>query len=147
MLNTLLFFGWVVIAFVVVWKRVRITVKVSYGGSEPRKVRGGKSGLVRVPKSEPSSTGSTVLPLVSNYGGGSHGTKVTALAARAMISPTSTPEDQTASTEDCLKQDCISALVNLGCDRKQARAAVERAFSQGPAEFDELLKRAIQEAA
>ena len=109
MLNTLLFFGWVVIAVVVVWKRVHVHLTVELTGSPKR------------PRSKPAGV----------RGSG----------------PQSVPEVQTASAEDCSKQDCISALVNLGCDRKQARSAVERACSKGPAEFDELLKRAIWEAA
>ena len=39
-----------------------------------------------------------------------------------------------------------SALVNLGCKKDKARAIVTRVCSQ-PGSFDELLRRAIQEAA
>jgi hypothetical protein len=136
MLNTFLFFGWVVIAVVVVWKRVhlhfRFTVEV-------------KTDSPKRPRLKPAGAqGSGPQPI---HGGGSHGGVRLAPPVRAKISPTSTPQDQTASAEDCSKQDCISALVNLGCDRKSARAAVERACSQGPAEFEELLRRAIREAA
>jgi Holliday junction resolvasome RuvABC DNA-binding subunit len=40
-----------------------------------------------------------------------------------------------------------SALVNLGCKRKDARAAAERACHTGAGDFDTLLRIAIQEAA
>lgn len=39
-----------------------------------------------------------------------------------------------------------SALVNLGCKPAEARAAAKRAVDQGPGEFEEILRRAIQEA-
>jgi Holliday junction resolvasome RuvABC DNA-binding subunit len=112
MLNTLLFFGWVVIAVVVVWKRVHLHFRfaVELKTDSPKCPRAKSAGV----------RGSGPQPV---------------------------PEVQTASAEDCSKQDCVSALVNLGCDRKSARAAVERACSQGPAEFEELLRRAIREAA
>ncbi len=133
MLNTLLFFGWVLVAVVVVSKRVHVHFTVAL-----------KTGSPKRPRSKPAGVRGSGPQRV--YGGGSHG-NVKAFPEGVLISPTSKPEVQTASTEDCSKQDYISALVNLGCDRKHARAAVERAFSQGPAEFDELLKRAIREAA
>ena len=44
-------------------------------------------------------------------------------------------------------RDLVSALVNLGCSKVQAKAAVARAVSQGPGEFEELLRRSIREAA
>jgi Holliday junction resolvasome RuvABC DNA-binding subunit len=37
----------------------------------------------------------------------------------------------------------VSALVNLGARKPEARAAVEQAMSAGPASFDQLLRRAI----
>jgi hypothetical protein len=40
-----------------------------------------------------------------------------------------------------------SALMNLGCKRKDARAAAERACQSGAGDFDSLLRMAIQEAA
>jgi hypothetical protein len=40
-----------------------------------------------------------------------------------------------------------SALVNLGCNRKEARAAAERACLTGAGDFDTLLRIAIQQAA
>lgn len=43
--------------------------------------------------------------------------------------------------------DIVSALVNLGCSKSEAREAAKRAVEQGPAEFESLLRRAIQEAA
>jgi hypothetical protein len=43
--------------------------------------------------------------------------------------------------------DIVSALLNLGSKPAEARAAAKRALDQGPGEFTELLKRAIQEAA
>lgn len=42
--------------------------------------------------------------------------------------------------------DIISALVNLGCSKSEARAAAKRAVEQGPGAFEDLLRRAIQEA-
>ena len=39
-----------------------------------------------------------------------------------------------------------TALVNLGCKPKEARAAVERACASGATDFDTLLRIAIQEA-
>lgn len=42
--------------------------------------------------------------------------------------------------------DIISALVNLGCSKSEARIAAERAMSKGPGDLEELLRRAIQEA-
>lgn len=44
-------------------------------------------------------------------------------------------------------RDLQSALVGLGCSKPAAKIAADKAVSAGPADFDVLLRRAIQEAA
>jgi hypothetical protein len=45
------------------------------------------------------------------------------------------------------QKDLESALINLGTSKGEARKATARAINQGHADFDTLLRRAIQEAA
>jgi len=50
-----------------------------------------------------------------------------------------------AAALSALDQDVLSALVNLGCARPVAEAAVRKAKSQGPAdEFEPLFRRALE---
>jgi holliday junction DNA helicase RuvA len=59
------------------------------------------------------------------------------------------PEGAPASTLSALDQDVLSALLNLGCGRPQAEAAVRKAKAAGgagpaPAEFETLFRRALE---
>lgn len=45
------------------------------------------------------------------------------------------------------KRDIADALIGLGCSKPAAKLAADKAVNAGPAEFDVLLRRAIQEAA
>jgi Holliday junction DNA helicase RuvA len=65
--------------------------------------------------------------------------KLELLGAAAVASP---PQPAALSALD---QDVLSALVNLGCARPVAEAAVRKAKSQGPADgFEPLFRRALE---
>jgi len=55
------------------------------------------------------------------------------------------PETPTAAALSAVDQDVLSALLNLGCARPQAEAAVRKAKSSGaPADFEPLFRRALE---
>ena len=55
------------------------------------------------------------------------------------------PETPAAAALNAVEQDVLSALLNLGCARPQAEAAVRKAKSAGaPAEFEPLFRRALE---
>lgn len=55
------------------------------------------------------------------------------------------PETPAAAALSTADQDVLSALLNLGCARPQAEAAVRKAKSGGaPAEFEPLFRRALE---
>jgi len=55
------------------------------------------------------------------------------------------PETPTGAALSQVDQDVLSALLNLGCARPQAEAAVRKAKSAGaPAEFEPLFRRALE---
>ncbi|MFY9727225.1 MAG: Holliday junction branch migration protein RuvA [Bryobacteraceae bacterium] len=55
------------------------------------------------------------------------------------------PEAPTAAALSQVDQDVLSALLNLGCGRPQAEAAVRKAKSAGaPADFEPLFRRALE---
>jgi Holliday junction DNA helicase RuvA len=55
------------------------------------------------------------------------------------------PETPTGAALSQVDQDVLSALLNLGCGRPQAEAAVRKAKSAGaPAEFEPLFRRALE---
>ncbi len=55
------------------------------------------------------------------------------------------PEAPTAAALSQVDQDVLSALLNLGCARAQAEAAVRKAKSAGaPADFEPLFRRALE---
>ncbi|MCS6951309.1 MAG: Holliday junction branch migration protein RuvA [Bryobacterales bacterium] len=58
--------------------------------------------------------------------------------------PTSAPKAAPAPALTALDQDVLSALVNLGCTRAAAEAAVRQAKAAGaPAEFEPLFRKAL----
>ena len=64
-------------------------------------------------------------------------------------SPGAEPEGAPASTLSALDQDVLSALLNLGCARPQAEAAVRKARAAAgagaaPADFETLFRRALE---
>jgi Holliday junction DNA helicase RuvA len=55
------------------------------------------------------------------------------------------PEAQAAAALSAVDQDVLSALLNLGCARPHAEAAVRKAKSAGaPSEFEPLFRRALE---
>jgi Holliday junction DNA helicase RuvA len=55
------------------------------------------------------------------------------------------PATQPAATLSALEQDVLSALLNLGCARPAAEAAVRKAKAQGPAvDFEQYFRRALE---
>jgi Holliday junction resolvasome RuvABC DNA-binding subunit len=71
-------------------------------------------------------------------------------ASKASISAVSGTKPARAQRDFQISQretELASALVNLGCKRKEARAAAERACLTGAGDFDTLLRIAIREAA
>ena len=55
------------------------------------------------------------------------------------------PETPTTAALSAVDQDVLSALLNLGCARPQAEAAVRKAKSAGaPADFEPLFRRALE---
>jgi Holliday junction DNA helicase RuvA len=55
------------------------------------------------------------------------------------------PAVQPATTLSALEQDVLSALLNLGCARPAAEAAVRKAKAQGPAvDFEQYFRRALE---
>ena len=55
------------------------------------------------------------------------------------------PAAQPAATLSALEQDVLSALLNLGCARPAAEAAVRKAKAQGPAgDFEQYFRRALE---
>jgi Holliday junction DNA helicase RuvA len=55
------------------------------------------------------------------------------------------PEVPAAAALSAIDQDVLSALLNLGCARPQAEAAVRKAKAAGaPAEFEPLFRRALE---
>jgi holliday junction DNA helicase RuvA len=55
------------------------------------------------------------------------------------------PAAQPAATLSALEQDVLSALLNLGCARPAAEAAVRKAQAQGPAgDFEQYFRRALE---
>jgi Holliday junction DNA helicase RuvA len=55
------------------------------------------------------------------------------------------PTTQPAATLTALEQDVLSALLNLGCARPAAEAAVRKAKDQGPAvDFEQYFRRALE---
>jgi Holliday junction DNA helicase RuvA len=55
------------------------------------------------------------------------------------------PAAQPAVTLSALEQDVLSALLNLGCARPAAEAAVRKAKAQGPAgDFEQYFRRALE---
>jgi len=63
--------------------------------------------------------------------------------------PGAEPESTPASTLSALDQDVLSALLNLGCARPQAEAAVRKARAaasagSAPADFETLFRRALE---
>jgi Holliday junction DNA helicase RuvA len=62
------------------------------------------------------------------------------LPAIAGEEPTAAP----AEAFSAIEQDVLSALQNLGCARPQAEAAVRKAKSGAPAEFEPLFRRALE---
>ena len=68
-------------------------------------------------------------------------------ASALAVSGTKTARGQRDFQTSERETELASALVNLGCNRKEARAAAERACLTGAGDFDTLLRIAIQEAA
>jgi Holliday junction DNA helicase RuvA len=55
------------------------------------------------------------------------------------------PVTPAAETLSPVEQDVLSALLNLGCARPQAEAAVRKAKAAGaPADFEPLFRRALE---
>jgi len=55
------------------------------------------------------------------------------------------PAASAAPSLSALEQDVLSALVNLGCSRPSAEAAVRKAKAQGPADnFEQFFRRAME---
>jgi Holliday junction DNA helicase RuvA len=54
------------------------------------------------------------------------------------------PQTPAAEAFTAVEQDVLSALLNLGCARPQAEAAVRKAKSGVPAEFEPLFRRALE---
>jgi len=55
------------------------------------------------------------------------------------------PAAQPAASLSALEQDVLSALLNLGCARPAAEAAVRKAKAQGPAgDFEQYFRRALE---
>lgn len=55
------------------------------------------------------------------------------------------PATQPAATLSALEQDVLSALLNLGCARPAAEAAVRKAKTSGPAgDFEQYFRRALE---
>jgi Holliday junction DNA helicase RuvA len=55
------------------------------------------------------------------------------------------PAAQPAASLSALEQDVLSALLNLGCARPAAEAAVRKAQAQGPAgDFEQYFRRALE---
>jgi Holliday junction DNA helicase RuvA len=68
------------------------------------------------------------------------------LELRDKLPPVSAEEPQAvAATLSPIDQDVLSALLNLGCGRPQAEAAVRKAKAGGaPADFETLFRRALE---
>jgi holliday junction DNA helicase RuvA len=70
--------------------------------------------------------------------------KLEGLAAMAS-SPGGMPATLAASTLSVIEQDVMSALLNLGCNRASAEAAVRKAKTAGaPAEFEPLFRKSLE---
>src|SRR5262245_145675 len=54
------------------------------------------------------------------------------------------PPAAAAEALSAIEQDVLSALLNLGCARPQAEAAVRKAKASGPVEFEPLFRRALE---
>ncbi len=63
----------------------------------------------------------------------------------AMASPGVMPASLAASALSVIEQDVMSALLNLGCNRASAEAAVRKAKTAGaPAEFEPLFRKSLE---
>ena len=59
--------------------------------------------------------------------------------------PAGTLEEKTVSAMTEIEQDVLSALVNLGCNRPAAEAAIRKAKAGGTAqEFEPLFRRSLE---
>ena len=54
------------------------------------------------------------------------------------------PPAAAAEAFSAIEQDVLSALLNLGCARPQAEAAVRKVKTSGPVEFEPLFRRALE---
>ena len=80
--------------------------------------------------------------------GASRGTGQSHTPKLAVLPERKTPQGPKASAEDgSTHKDLVSALLNLGCSRQKAQDIASRVISQGPADFNSLLMRALREAA
>lgn len=67
--------------------------------------------------------------------------KLEGIGAAAVSGPTATPP----SSLSALEQDVLSALLNLGCNRPAAEAAVRKAKAGGtPTEFEPLFRKSLE---